>query len=201
MAGCECEDEVTVENKIPFQEAIDYAAKVAFKAHGDQLYGKGPLPHTYHLRQVYETVLKHYPRLFSDEGVIMLQGAWLHDTLEDTDLTFDELFSMFGRQTARLVEAVTNIEEDHFGRKLKRWEKSYYTYPKIRCGGRRAVGLKLADRIANVRHCIDHNHSMLMMYQREYENFREYLQIPGELKPMWQELDVLMSHQVEVITK
>lgn len=42
------------------------------------------------------------------------------------------------------------------------------TYPKIRDGGPRAVCLKLADRIANVRN----GGGSVQMYKREHEDFR-----------------------------
>lgn len=185
---------------------VEQAKQFAIKHHGDQKYGKddSPVPYSYHLQMAHDVVVEFLwasddwsEENTSDEIYALRAAAWLHDVIEDTPVTFELVFNEFGRNISRLVWAVTNMEEDYDGNRCNRKKKAYYTWPKIRAAGREALALKLADRIANVRHSVQHNHSMVGMYKKEYKKFREYLRIPGELKAMWAELDKLHNHFVE----
>lgn len=110
----------------------------AFGAHGQQRYGKAP--YSAHLEAVVQVLLS--------EGFVsnipLLCAAWLHDVLEDTDFTAQDLMPLFGAQVVDLVVSVT----DEPG--ATRAERKAKTLPKTRKGGSNAVALKLADRIANV---------------------------------------------------
>lgn len=60
----------------------------------------------------------------SDEEV--LEAAWLHDTIEDTDTTFDEIDQRFGSKVAVLVFALSkdknitkNLREKQYVKQLK----------------------------------------------------------------------------------
>lgn len=169
---------------------VEKARLFAVKAHGEQKYGEF-FPYEKHLRDVVEILSEIYPYHELNTNHHIFASAWLHDTLEDTDITFDNLFEEFGRNVARIVLAVT----DEPGK--NRRERHERTYPKIMVGGREAIAVKLADRIANVRHSLKYNHSMFEMYKREYPEFRKALHLPGELKEMWSTLDVLMEHNLE----
>ena len=173
---------------------VESAKAYAASHHGTQRYGKGELsfPYTKHLGDV-AAVVEEFLHLREGvgDGSHLIAAAWLHDTVEDTSVTFENVLEEFGRNIARIVFAVSNEPGKN------RRERHERTYPKIRAAGRDALIVKLSDRIANVRHSVKHNHGMVMMYKREYKDFRAYLKIPGELKSMWAELDVLMRHLVE----
>lgn len=145
--------------------------------HANQFYSCG-LPYTHHLQAV-ENVL----RKFHFDTPFMLQAAWLHDVVEDTDTKITEIAEMFGQQVADLVSCVTN--EPGQNRKVR----NALTYPKIRNGGCYAVALKLADRIAN----IEAGGQLVEMYKNEYEDFKRALKTEGELVYMWDYLDWLLS--------
>jgi len=88
---------------------------------------------------------------------------------------------------ANLVRAVT----DEPGNNRK--QRKIATYPKIRAYGIEAVALKLADRIANVEHCIEvGNTSLLQMYYKEHLDFSKALREAGELTDLWSKLDALL---------
>lgn len=168
-------------NKHTYEKAKQFATK----AHGDQKYGD--FDYTKHLQDV-EDVLKEFDQFCTP---YMCAAGWLHDTIEDTDITFDKMVDEFGRNLARVVFAVS----DEPGKNRK--ERHERTYPKLRAAGRDAICVKLADRIANVRHSLTYNHGLYKMYQKEYVDFRAYLKMPGELKEMWAALDVLMLYKLE----
>lgn len=77
--------------------------------------------------------------------VSVLQAALLHDTIEDTDTTYEELVSIFGIKVADLVQSVsddTSLTSDE--RKLAQVEKMKTASVETRA-------IKLADRIYNLR--------------------------------------------------
>jgi (p)ppGpp synthase/HD superfamily hydrolase len=142
--------------------------------HGDQKYGF--LPYTTHLAAV-ENVL----RRFNISDTILLGAAWLHDVCEDTGTKIKEIEELFGEETASVVGAVTNEKGDN--RKIR----AALTYPKIRTN-KKAVTLKLADRIANV----ENGGSLVTMYKKEYEDFKRALYTKNENEEMWARLDRLL---------
>lgn len=78
-------------------------------------------------------------------GVELMMAGVLHDTLEDTETTYDELELLFGEKVANLVQAHT---ED----KLKSWEERKEKEIKDTIEG--DINLKalvLADKLANLR--------------------------------------------------
>jgi (p)ppGpp synthase/HD superfamily hydrolase len=75
----------------------------------------------------------------------LLVAALLHDTLEDTDVTFDELARRFGGFVASLVLELTNDEEE-----IKRVGKLEYHSRKLLGISSYALYIKLADRMHNI---------------------------------------------------
>lgn len=74
----------------------------------------------------------------------VLMAAVLHDTVEDTDTTFEELESNFGREVAELVKEVT---DDKSLPKATRKKLQIEHAPHISSG---AKAIKLGDKISNV---------------------------------------------------
>lgn len=130
---------------------------VAEKAHANQSYDI--YPYMYHVRKVAAVA----QQLGYDESIIV--ACILHDTLEDTSLSYNDLKSYFGTEVAEIVYAVT----DELGRNRK--ERKSKTYPKIRANWKAAV-VKVCDRIANVEHSSTHGNAKLFkMYEEEQGDF------------------------------
>lgn len=91
------------------------------------------IPYIYHPMQVFRILFN----VTSD--VYILSAALLHDTLENTDTTYDELVKEFGLKVADLVNEVT-----HEG---KPDSKGYY-FPRLK--SREAMMIKFADRLSNI---------------------------------------------------
>ena len=170
---------------------ISAAIEFAERAHGDQKYGDRP--YRYHLAHVAEVLERfHEDRMnvIKETGIpheAFLTAAWLHDTLEDTDTTYDELARDFGEPVACLVRAVTNAPGPDA------LAVAHRTYPKIgETPG--ATLIKLADRIANVEACIrDNQDKMLEKYRRTFPLMKQYLSA-DEGRFMWQYLeDIILS--------
>lgn len=145
------------------------ARRFAEERHGDQLYGDRP--YTVHLEAV-RAVLRD----FGHDGAIAA-AAWLHDVVEDTPTTREEVAERFGEEVASLVWAVTGV-----GRNRK--ERCASAYEKIRALPAAAT-LKLADRIANVEASL--GSPRIVMYRAEWPSFREALSGLGDER-MWSRL-------------
>lgn len=138
---------------------VEQAIKAAALLHQDQL-RKGPveLPYVTHLMSVM-TILRDYTR---DEDTLV--AALLHDTLEDTDYTQDELKEDFGETVATYVLTLTEPKFD--GERKLSWADTKKGYAKQLKGGPiEAVMIAAADKTHNFR----------TMVEDYYDNHDHYL--------------------------
>ncbi len=122
-------------------EAIRKAFRFAKEAHEGQTRKSG-MPYFSHVLAVAYILLDIKP------GTTTLQAALLHDVLEDTSVTREDLAREFGEEVARIVEAVTKIE------RLDRNVAAVETLRKIilaMAKDIRVIYVKLADRLHNMR--------------------------------------------------
>ena len=101
-------------------------------------------PYVNHVIDVAETLA----RVGGVDDSAMLQAAILHDTIEDTDTTAEELGRVFGAEVRNLVEEVT---DDKSLRKEVRKRLQIEYAPQL---SRQAKQIKLADKICNIRDVI-----------------------------------------------
>ena len=160
--------------------ALEAAEALAETAHKDQKYGEHP--YTKHLSDVVQVLTRFK---VNDEAILV--AGWLHDIVEDTDTSLNQLEIMFGRRVKDLVHRVTNES----GKNRK--ERHQKTYPKIKASDD-AITLKLADRIANTEESLETNPKLFEMYQKEYVVFREMLYKVGTHDAMWRHLDFMMGY-------
>jgi len=86
--------------------------------------------------------------LASEGGVtnlLTLQGAILHDTIEDTNTTREELEAEFGAEVRRIVEEVTD------DKRLPKAERKRLQIEHAPHLSEHARQIKIADKISNVR--------------------------------------------------
>lgn len=91
-----------------------------------------------------------------DEDVLI--AGLLHDVLEDTDYSFEELEEKFGKRVASIVLGVT--EENKMNNVHMSWkeEKDHYL-EKVRTGLDESVMVSLADKTQNMRSLIEMIHN------------------------------------------
>jgi (p)ppGpp synthase/HD superfamily hydrolase len=85
------------------------AEDFARRAHGDQKRKFTGAPYWHHLQAVARTLLQ-YGATPDD-----VAAGWLHDTIEDTPTTYQELCLTFGHVIANLVIEVTDVSQKHSG--------------------------------------------------------------------------------------
>ena len=136
------------------------AEMVAAKVHNGQTYDI--YPYMKHIKDVVHIA----EQLGYDESIQI--ACYLHDSMEDGNLSFNDIKTHFGKEVAEIVFSVT----DELGRNRK--ERHEKTYPKIRAN-EKAVCVKLCDRIANIQNSMEFGTGQYEMYKKESDAFRSAL--------------------------
>jgi (p)ppGpp synthase/HD superfamily hydrolase len=118
--------------------AADYAARqhIAQRRKGERAE-----PYVNHLTEVAALLAE----ATDGSDVVLVMGGLLHDTLEDTDATYEDLVQRFGPEVAVLVAEVTDDKS------LPKEERKRLQIDKTPGKSRRAKLLKLADKTSNLR--------------------------------------------------
>lgn len=133
----------------PLQIAFRQALRFALDYHTGQTRKGSAVPYTVHPVTVAETLAYHYP----DRLELVLAGL-LHDVVEDTDATLEQVERRFGPTVAELVDAVTKpaVVADLPDDPVERWNrKREAQLDKLRRADPDAYRLEAADALANLR--------------------------------------------------
>jgi GTP diphosphokinase / guanosine-3',5'-bis(diphosphate) 3'-diphosphatase len=100
-----------------------------------------------------------------------LAAALLHDTVEDTSASLEEVRERFGDEIAQLVDGVTKLTEITFKSRDERQAENYRKMMVAMATDVRVILIKLADRLHNMR-TLD-----ALPKQKQQEKARETLEI------------------------
>jgi len=125
-------DKITTKQTGGFLNIVEKASLFAMTKHKGQKDDDGR-PYYYHLSQVAGIIkeLTFNPNLVA--------SAYLHDTIEDTNTTYEELVKEFGKEISDWVMEVTHEgKKDNYG----------YWFPRLKT--KEGILLKFADRLSNL---------------------------------------------------
>ncbi|WP_119343567.1 RelA/SpoT family protein [Facilibium subflavum] len=77
-------------------------------------------------------------------------AALLHDVIEDTDVTAEEIAKRYGEKTAQLVEGVTKLTQIEFNTKAEQQAENFRKMILAMVKDIRVILIKLADRLHNM---------------------------------------------------
>lgn len=160
---------------------LQQARAFAVAAHADQRYGEHPYVH--HLDAVAALAAPYG----EEAGVV----AYLHDTVEDTSATLDDIAARFGAKVAACVGLLTDPPGAN---RKERKAKTYARLAEVSGENTLALTVKAADRLANVRACVsERKRSLWEVYRSEHPVFRASAYRAGMCEPLWTELDGLLA--------
>ncbi len=84
-------------------------------------------------------------------GSTSICSALLHDVVEDTDYTVEDIASMFGEKIASIVDGLTKISGGVFGEKASEQAENFRRLLLTMSEDVRVVLIKIADRLHNMR--------------------------------------------------
>ena len=134
------------------QSRLEAALEFTVAAHSGQLRdGNSPLPYATHPVEVVANL--RYVGGVMDEDILI--AGFLHDVLEETEVSATDIEKAFGKRVSSLVEAVTRYEPNEDERSGKSDNEIYdlrsqLLLDEISKMTREAQAIKLADRLSNV---------------------------------------------------
>lgn len=137
---------------------VSQAKELAILKHAGQFRKFSGEAYVQHPMRVAQTILRYKSSRELDKLMI---AALLHDTVEDTDTTIEEIKFQFGDLVASLVSELTS-EKD-----LKREDKATYLSEKMVSMTSWGLVIKLADRLDNVSDLRHVNKSFRQKYVLE----------------------------------
>jgi guanosine-3',5'-bis(diphosphate) 3'-pyrophosphohydrolase len=121
---------------------VSEAAELAARRHdGQRRKGRGEEPYVNHLAEVANMLSE----VTNGEDAELVAAGWLHDAIEDSETTHDELAQRFGLRVAGLVVECT---DDMSLPKSERRHRQIVDTPKKSPG---AKLIKIADKVSNIR--------------------------------------------------
>lgn len=155
---------------------IDRAAEFAKQAHAGQT-RRGGEPYFNHVYRVAQLATRHT----ADEDIIAV--AYLHDTMEDCEVSSAELAERFGNRVAAMVQELTNDEE-----LLEQLGKEEYMVRKLSAMSADALLVKLCDTLNNMTET--DRPSQAGTYARIQQRLQQ------SLPSSWQPVHQLLSQQI-----
>ena len=133
------------------QEKYLKALTFASKAHGDQKTSYG-LPYLTHISSVAMEVIHacEESKIDIEKADLAITVALLHDTIEDTDITYDDIYTTFGIDIAEAVDALTKDKN------LSKKEQMADSINRLLTQNYEVQMVKLADRITNMQKPPEH---------------------------------------------
>ena len=149
-------------NKLLLNELVLKAAGLALVSHHGQTRRNNKHPYVTHPNRVAREISKM-------EGATpqVVAAAFLHDVVEDTDITLEQVTEIFGLDVAELVESLTNISHNPEHKNKPRAERKKLDREFLRHAPRWARVIKLIDRLDNLKEMSEDSEDFILKYVGE----------------------------------
>ena len=151
--------------KMVQQPLLQRAMEFAAMKHTGYCRKGGTIPYFTHVMEAMEIV----SRMTEDEEI--RAAAVLHDTLEDTPTTKEELIHFFGQRVADLVAAESEDKRRDLPEGATWWVRKQETIHHLETAKTDILRIALGDKLSNVR-------AMYRDYQKEGDSFWEKFNNP-----------------------
>jgi (p)ppGpp synthase/HD superfamily hydrolase len=139
--------------------------RFAIEAHQNANHLYDGSPYSVHLAMVAHYAYKYLDAIPEQCWSTVMDATWLHDTIEDCRLTFNDVKNVAGVDVAEIVYALTNEKGKN---RSERASEAYYKGIRETSW---ATYIKLCDRLANVRYSKETNSRMYEVYKKEHAHF------------------------------
>lgn len=146
-------------NKLLLDELVLKAAGMALVVHHGQTRRNNKHPYVTHPNRVAREVSRM-------DGVTpqVVAAAFLHDVVEDTNITLEQVTETFGLDVAELVESLTNISHNEEHKDKPRKERKRLDREFLRHAPRWAKVIKLVDRLDNLKEMSEDSEDFIKLY-------------------------------------
>lgn len=154
-------------------QKVSKAIDIAIQCHGDQLRGSGI---KYFEHPIAVSLILSEMCMDTDTLITGL----LHDTVEDTDLTLQDIESQFGKTVAKLVDGVTKLSKIEILPKDQQQAANFHKFFVSISSDIRVLIVKLVDRLHNMR-TIDGIKSEAKRYRIAVETMEIYSMLAARI--------------------
>jgi len=138
--------------------------------------------YAYHVLRVGTRAAQYAKTQKLENPEILIKAATLHDILEDTPTSKEEIEQKFGKEILEIVKAVSHRDED---------EPDEEYLNRVAAGGNLAVLVKRFDRLENLNDLVKAPKEFHLRKLRELE----------QAMPIWQRIDPEGAVEIERITR
>lgn len=164
---------------------VSKARDFATRCHKDANCTYGGKPYEVHLKMVVDAARDFSHLLPSRLHSLAFAGAWVHDVIEDTGKSYNDV----ARHTSEAVAEVAYRLTNEKGRSRHERANALYYMGIVRHPVAHYV--KLCDRIANITHSKAGGSGMFDRYAKEHAEFSAYLHCE-EYKAMFEHMETML---------
>lgn len=170
---------------LDFKPDVSRVREYAVRCHRNVNQRYGDEPYEVHLQSVVNAARSFNHLIPSEWHTLAYAGAWVHDVIEDTGQSYNDVAKVCGEAVAEIAYRLTNEK----GR--NRAERANETYYMGIVAHPVAHYVKLCDRIANITHSKAKGSTMIDRYTKEQPEFSKHL-YNESYKAMFEHMETLL---------
>lgn len=178
------------------ERVLDDVFSIASELHDEVRQNYDQQEYSVHLRHVWHIARLYIEEVDEDIRYEVNCAAILHDVLEDTRTTYNDLkklltatHSFSESEIYTIIEMVYALTQEKGRTRTERHNNKYYQGIKDTPG---ATFVKLCDRLANMSYSFEKNSKMVKTYVKEHQEFKEKL-YDGNYLSLWEEIEKIVD--------